>query len=181
MYKGYEVVKIGKISDAKKKKVIKGAAISFSSGELAGNDHSVLMHPMNAKMIKKAQSMGKGVSGVKFSRPEVLTDIEYHEKGGEGLSGGSIWDSIKNGLSKAWNYVKDSGIGSILADSATAALTPALGPLAPVGRQLVRNIAGVGLKEKRLENLARARKAKAEKKINKSRVVDVSGGSFMIN
>lgn len=175
MYKGYEVIRIGKISDAKKKKVIKGAAISFSSGELAGNEHSVLVHPMNAKMIKKAQAMGKGISGIKFSRPEVLTDIEYHEKGGEGLSGGSIWDSIKNGLSKAWNYVKDSGIGTILADSAATALTPALGPLAPVGRQLVRNIAGVGLKEKRLENLAKAREAKKAKKSS------ASGGSFLIN
>lgn len=176
MYKGYDIVKVGKIPKAKLKKAIKGSAISFTKDELAGNDYQMLVHPSNAKMMKAAQSKNKGVSGIKFSEPEIMTDIDYHSNTGGSLSGGSIWSDIWSGIKKVGNFVKDSGIGTILADSAATALTPALGPLAPVGRQLFKNVTGVGLdaKEKRLANLAKAREAKKNKK-------SASGGSFLIN
>ena len=53
------------------------------------------------------------------------------------------------------------------------------GPYAPgviLGRQALKSLTGVGIKEQRLLNLAKARAAKASKKSGGS-----TGGSFMIN
>lgn len=178
MYKGYDIVKVGKIPKTKLKKAIKGAAISFTKDELAGNDYQMLVHPSNAKVMKVAQSKNKGISGIKFSEPEIMTDMEYHSNTGGSLSGGSIWDSIWRGLKTVGNVLKESGAATALADFGQNALTPIIGaPLANVGRQLVKNVTGVGInaaKEKRLANLAKARFAKKNKK-------SASGGSFLIN
>ena len=50
----YEIVKVKQIPDAKLKKLAKTGRISFTAADLMGN-LQMFLHPMNAKIIKKAQ------------------------------------------------------------------------------------------------------------------------------
>lgn len=158
----YSVVKVGLIPKAKLKKSLKTGKLSLTKDELKGNRHLVL-HPMNASKVINAQKNDKGVQGLMLTKDEVKADLDYHASRGASLSGGSFWSDLWGGVKKAANFVKDSGIGSILADAAVPFASTVLGPAgATVARQVVRNVTGVGLRGK-----------KTRKRL--------TGSSFMIN
>jgi hypothetical protein len=163
---GYKLIHIGRVPDAKVKRAAKTKKLSLTASELKGNK-TLLVHPANYSRIKKAQAKGAGVQGLEFSEPEMMADIEYHRTRGAGMEGGSLWDIIKKGA----KFVKDSGIGTILADTAQTLATPILGETgSKIAREAARSVLGVGIKEK----MAKVRAAR--KKSNKP-----LGGSFLIN
>jgi hypothetical protein len=82
------------------------------------------------------------------------------------MSGGSLWDTIKS----VGSWLKTSGVGSVLADTAQTLATPFVGATAAqVGRDILKTTTGVGIKER----MARVRAARKGKK--------PLGGSFLIN
>lgn len=166
-YRGYEAVSIGDIPKAKLLKASKTGKLSLTASELKGN-RKMLMHPMNAMKIKKAQLTGSGVRSLGITQPEILTDLEWHSQGGSGLQGGSLWDTIKSSASWLYdNVLKPVGSAALdgIAQAGAQAINtrvPGLGdPLANAGRTAARNLTGMGLKKKKNSRM--------------------QGGSFMIN
>ncbi|RQM13695.1 hypothetical protein B5M09_008938 [Aphanomyces astaci] len=126
---GYQVVKVGKISDAKLKKALKGGSLTLSAAELKPNDYSLLLHPENAKKVIAAQKANKGTR-IQIARGEV-------EHNNSELQGGSIFSSI-------WNFL--NGNATPLLDIAANVATPFVGPAVATGaRELARSITGKGL------------------------------------
>lgn len=166
-YKGYEAVSLGDIPKAKLTRAAKTGKISFTAQELKGN-RKMLMHPSNAAKVKKAQIAGCGVRSLEITHPEILSDIEWHAKGGSGLAGGSLWDTIKSGASWLWDNVAKpigsaalNGIASAGAQAIDSRLPGAGQAIASAGREAARNLTGLGLKKKKNSRMR--------------------GGSFMIN
>lgn len=98
-FKGYELVKISaSIKEDKLKKAVRSGKVTFSADELKGNK-AVLIHPMCAKMIKRAQDKGKGVTSMMICAGDIVTDMEVH-------GDKSIWawmDGFKT--KKAYNWI----------------------------------------------------------------------------
>lgn len=127
---GYQVVKVGKIADAKLKKALKGGTLTLSAAELKPNDYSLLLHPANAKKVLAAQKANKGTR-LDITHGEVQHDINE-------LQGGSIWGTI-------WNFLK--GNATPLLDIARNVAAPFVGEeVADGARNLARSITGKGLK-----------------------------------
>lgn len=158
----YSVVKVGLIPKAKLKRSLKTGKLSLTRDELKGNRHIVL-HPMNASKVINAQKNDKGVQGLMLTKDEVKADIDYHASRGASLSGGSFWSDLWSGVKSVGNWLKDSGVGSIVADSLVPVVSGVLGPTgAVVARNVLKQTTGVGLKGK-----------KTRKRL--------TGSSFMIN
>lgn len=98
-YKGYEIVKIsGRVSEDKLKKAVRSGKISLSADELKGSK-PVLVHPANAKMIKRAQSKGKGITSLMLTASDVLADFEHH-------GSKSVWRWLEGFKTrKAYNWI----------------------------------------------------------------------------
>ena len=185
-FKGYEKVSVGDIPQKKLEKAIKTGKLTLSASDLKGN-RVMLLHPTNAKLVKAAKSKNKGITGMGVSGPEIMTDMEWHDSMGGSMNGGSLWSWLKGAAKSVGKFFKDNWdvikpVASRIADTAVPAIAtylgqPALGVAARTG---LKELTGVGVKDKRLAALAKARAAKASKK--KGRVVDVmQGGSFLIN
>lgn len=176
-YKGYEHVTVGDIPHKKLLKAVKTGKLSLSASDLKGG-RIMLMHPENAKKVKKAKKLDKGIA-IMITSPEIMSDIEFHDKSGGSLKGQGVWDwikgaanSVKNFVSDNWDHIKP--VLSAVADVGALPLATAVGApeLALPGRAALKGITGIGLKETRLANLAKARLAKKNKRI---------GGSFLLN
>lgn len=149
-FSGYVQVKVGNIPASKLEKSIKGQAIRLTNANLTG-DRVMLVHPLNAKAIKKAQMSGKGLATT-FSTGEALADIDFHDRAGGSISGGSLWSWLKN---KAWPWVKKNWniikpVASAVADVAIPALSAAVGaPTAgPMARGALKQLTGVGIEQR---------------------------------
>ncbi len=98
-YLGYEIVKVSKnIKEDKLKKAVRSGKITLSSDELKGT-HPLLVHPMCAKLIKKAQEKGRGVTSMMIAASDILYDLEFHgEK--------SLWSWVNEMTKKkAYNWI----------------------------------------------------------------------------
>lgn len=187
-YQGYEKVNIGDIPQKKLEKAIKTGKLTLSASDLKG-DRVMLLHPGNAKLIKAAKAKSKGISGMGLTAPEIMADMDWHDSMGGSMSGGSVWSWLRGATKSAGKFFKNNWdvikpIASRLADAAVPAIATYLGnpALSGVARSSLKELTGVGINDKRLANLAKARAAKASKKSGKSRTIDVmDGGSFMIN
>ena len=188
-YRGYEKVTIGDIPQKKLEKAIKTGKLTLSASDLKG-DRVMLFHPANAKLIKAAKAKSRGITGMGLTAPEILSDMEWHNSMGGSMNGGSVWSWLKSAAKSAGKFFKNNWdtikpIATQVVDGLMPSAASSAGPYAPgviLGRQALKSLTGVGINDKRLANLAKARAAKAEKKSGKSRVVDVmDGGSFMIN
>lgn len=167
---GYSQVKVGTIPQAKLKKALEGKAVRLTNAELSGN-RVMLVHPANAKAIKKSQKEGRGMIA-NFSPGEMRADLKYHDSLGGSLTGGSAWDWIKNAAGTAAKWLKDTGIASTLADVAQGAATPFIGDtLAKGARGALREVTGVGVKGS----------PEAKAKMAAMRAKRKTGGSFRIN
>lgn len=188
-YQGYEKVSVGDIPQKKLEKAIKTGKLTLSASDLKG-DRVMLLHPANAKLIKAAKTKSRGITGMGLSAPEIMADMEWHDSMGGSMNGGSIWSWLKKAGTNVAKFAKDNWhiikpIATQMVDGLMPSAASSAGPYAPgviLGRQALKSLTGVGINDKRLANLAKARAAKASKKIGKSRTVDVmDGGSFMIN
>ncbi len=98
-FRGYEIVTVsGSIKEDKLKKAVRNGKITLNADELKGKT-PLLLHPMCAKMVKKAQDKGKGVTSMMIAGSDIVNDMEHH-------GDKSIWswmEGIKN--KKAYNWV----------------------------------------------------------------------------
>ncbi|KAF0704291.1 hypothetical protein AaE_015022 [Aphanomyces astaci] len=127
---GYHRVKVGKISDAKLKKALKGGSLSLTAAELRPNDFDLLLHPANAKKVLAAQKANKG------TRIDITHGEAEHNN--SELQGGSIFSGI-------WNFLKNNA--TPLLDIVKNVATPFVGEdVANAGRSLVQSLTGKGIK-----------------------------------
>ncbi len=100
-YLGNELVKISKdIKEDKFKKAVRSGKITLSADELKGNQ-PFLVHPMCAKLIKKAQDKKKGVTSMMISASDILYDLKVN---GDKSVWHWIYDMKKK---KAYNWIWD--------------------------------------------------------------------------
>jgi hypothetical protein len=155
---GYVTVRVGDISPSKLRKALDGNAIRLTNEDLSG-DRVMVVHKLNAKAIEKAKKAGKGLT-THFSLGEAAEDMKYHERAGGRLHGGSLWGWLKNKafpwVKKNWNLIQP--IVSQVVDAAVPALATYAGQpqLAVPAREAIRQVSGVGMKER----MARVRAAK---------------------
>jgi hypothetical protein len=134
----YEAVEI-KLTPDQVRKLVAGAMVRLSPAAVEGREHTLLAHPLNAKMIKRAKSNKRGVS-LKLSPGELMATKHSD------LNGTGWLDSVWNGIKSVGSWLKDSGVGTALADAGQQALTPLIGETgANVARKLVKGVAGVGI------------------------------------
>lgn len=168
---GYVTVKVGEIAPAKLRKALEGSTVRLSNAELTG-DRVMIVHPLNAKSIKKAQKEKKGVS-TQFSSGEIAKDLEYHDSMGGALHGGSVWGWLKNKalpwVKKNWDVIKP--IVSRVVDTAVPMAASAFGQpeLGAPAREAVKQLTGVGLKKGSPEMKAKMAALRSKRK---------AGGSF---
>lgn len=173
-FKGYVEVKVGTIPESKLKKSLEGNAVRLTNANLSG-DRVMLVHPSNAEKIRKAQRSGKGLT-TRFSSGEAIADLDYHDRHGAGLSGGSLWSWLRKKawpwLKQNWNVIKPAV--SAITDVAIPAAATALGaPQAGMAvRQGIKQITGVGVKGSP-EMKAKMAALRARRK--------TKGGSFLMN
>ncbi len=98
-YLGYEIVKISNaVSEDKFKKAVRSGKITLNKDELNGAK-PWLVHPMCAKLIKKAQDKGRGVTSMLISASDILYDMKLHDSK-------SVWNFMHDmKKKKAYNWV----------------------------------------------------------------------------
>jgi hypothetical protein len=137
------------ITPKQQAQALKGAKIRLSADSI-GKGQIVLLHPLNAKKVANAKN---GIN-LELSPGELMQTASYHNMvppQPEGLSGSGIFDSIWSGLKSTGKWLKDSGVGSALADVAQTVATPFVGAdIANAGRQILKSTTGVGLKKKKM-------------------------------
>ena len=136
------------ISAAKQKKALKGGSIRLTASDI-GNGQEVYLHPENYKKVCRAKS-GCNLS---FSQGEMLHNAMKNglvrAPTGE-LSGEGFFSDVWEGLKTAGKWLKDSGVGSALADVAQTVATPFVGPeIAKFGRSAFKTVTGVGINKKK--------------------------------
>lgn len=184
-YNGYEACSVSNIPQKKLEKAFKTGKLSLSADELSGSGRKMLFHPANAKLIRSAQAKNKGITGLGLSAGEIMNDLDWHSHMGGSMNGGSLWSWLKTAGKATYNFAKQNwpaikpiisqGIDQLL--PSVAAASGQFAPAVVASRALLQNLTGVGLKEQRLANLAKARAAKSNKKIN----IMGASGSFRIN
>ncbi|KAG9398139.1 hypothetical protein AC1031_014938 [Aphanomyces cochlioides] len=128
----YHSVKLN-ISKDQQKKALRGAKIRLTPSSIG-------------------QVNAKGGINLELSPGEIMHTAAQNGMVGpvSDMSGSGIFDSIWDGLKSAGKWLKDSGVGSALADVAQTVATPFVGPeIANTGRQILKSATGVGLKAKK--------------------------------
>jgi hypothetical protein len=98
-HRGYTIVRIGPVEEKKLQAAIRKGKITWKADELKGNK-PLLLHPIAAAMIEKAQKKGKGVTGMMLSGDDILEDLKFH-------GDKSIWgwlDGYKKRKQYSWVY-----------------------------------------------------------------------------
>ena len=135
------------ITPKQQAQALKGAKIRLSADSI-GKGQIVLLHPLNAKKVANAKN---GIN-LELSPGEIMQSAAYHSMippQPEGLSGSGIFDSIWSGIKGVGKFLKDSGVGSVLADVAQGVAGPIIGENLSKGlREGLRGATGVGLKKK---------------------------------
>jgi len=117
------------------RKIHRGHKVRLAHHQMGKGPHTLLLHPLQHQKLSMAHHKGKG-SDLHVSDGELAASIN------SGIQGTGIWDTIKDGLSSVWKYVKPvvSGIGDAIAYT-----NPELAGL----REGVRGVTGVGLQHKK--------------------------------
>ena len=132
----YHQVKLT-VTPAQQKKALKGQKIRMSRDNI-GQGQLVMLHPLNYKKVMNA----KGGINLELSPGELIATANHHNLAGAGFFG-DVWEGLKS----AGKWLKDSGIASILADTAQAAATPFVGEqVAKTARGALKSLTGVGIK-----------------------------------
>ena len=132
---GFHPVKLT-VSDKQQKQALKGAKIRLPATSL-GSGQLVFLHPVNYKKVVNA----KGGINLELSPGEIMATANHH-----GLAGSGLLDDIWGGLKSVGKWLKDSGVGSALADAAQTAATPFVGETVAKGaRKLLKSTTGVGI------------------------------------
>ena len=139
----YQRIKLN-LTPAQQKKALKGAAIRLKANDI-GTGYIVMLHPVNYRKLTRAK---QGVM-LDLSQGEIIATASFHglvPTPSVNIEGSGIFDDIWSGIKKVGNFVRDSGIGTILADSAAAAAVPVLGPAgSTLARKVFQGVTGVGI------------------------------------
>ena len=143
----YQRIKLN-LSPAQQKKALRGAPIRIAFDQI-GVGYIIMVHPSNYKRLVKAK---RGIV-LDLSPGEMVATASYHKlvPALDGpMEGSGIFDTIWSGVKKLGSFVKDSGIGTILADAGEELAKPFLGDTgAKIARNVVKNVTGVGVAPKR--------------------------------
>jgi len=172
-------IMVGHVPLPKLKKALKTGKLHLTEHEIGGGTHKLHLHPESHKKALAAKHKHRGVH-LHITKHEIEHGLRH---------GGSLWDSIKSGLSSAGKWLSDNG--TKILDSAAAVgkvIAPELTPFIDVGRDVARTVTGKGismpimsgsgkkssheLKEFRIELLKKARAAKKHHS-------KLAGGSFL--
>lgn len=135
----YRQIKL-KITPAQQKKAINGGAIRLPQSSIGCGD-ICMVHPMNYKKLTGA----KGGVNLLLSPGEIMATANSH-----GMAGSGFFDDVWSGIKSAGKWLKDSGVGSALADVAQTVATPFVGEKgAQLGRDVFKGLTGVGMKGKK--------------------------------
>lgn len=142
----YQRIKLN-LSSAQQKKALRGAPIRVKADQI-GVGYIIMVHPINYKRLVKAK---QGVI-LDLSPGEMVATASYHKliPALDGpMEGSGIFDTIWSGVKKLGSFVKDSGIGTILADAGEELAKPFIGETgAKIARNVVRGVTGVGIAKK---------------------------------
>ena len=142
----YQRIKLN-LSSAQQKKALRGAPIRVKADQI-GVGFIIMLHPANYKKLVKAK---QGVI-LDLSPGEMVATASYHKliPALDGpMEGSGIFDTIWSGVKKLGSFVKDSGIGTILADAGEELAKPFIGETgAKIARNVVRGVTGVGIAKK---------------------------------
>lgn len=100
-YLGYQIVKVSaSISEDKLRKSVRSGKITFSAEDLKGSK-PLLVHPMCAKLILKAQSKNKGLTSMMIAGSDIINDMAFY-------GSKSIWNFMNEMKTKrAYNWIWD--------------------------------------------------------------------------
>lgn len=134
------------ITKAQQKKALKGQKIRLTPSCI-GSGQIVMLHPLNYKKIMNA----KGGINLELSPGEMMHTAAHHgmmPKPSADMEGAGIFDSIWSGLKSAGKWLKDSGVGSALADVGQTLAAPLIGEdTSKAARDLLKATTGVGIKK----------------------------------
>ncbi|GMF09621.1 unnamed protein product [Phytophthora lilii] len=150
------------------RKLGSGKTVTLSAAQLKGSGHTLHVHPANYEKIQKAMKANRGCR-LQIAEGEMQHDL---------MHGGSLWSWLKDTL---WPAVKPALSGVL--NAAVQPVSTALGPygaVAPIGRNLIKNLTGVGIKSsaKRGKLVKGSAEAKAYMQAIRSKRQD---GSFRLS
>lgn len=124
--------------------MVKGKPVRISHSQINKGDKVVLLHPENHSKLSKAYQAGRGCD-LHIADGEVMA-THSSKMDGTGFFG-DLWQGIKS----VGSWLKDSGVGSALADVAQTAATPFVGAqAADIGRKILKTTTGVGVAKTRM-------------------------------
>jgi hypothetical protein len=135
------------ISPTQQKKALKGGSIIIKK-DCIGKGAKVFLHKENMKKLKKCK--GGGVS-ISFSPGEIMKTASHHGliTLPDGLTGAGFFDDVWSGIKSVGTWLKDSGVGSTIADALVPVASSVIGPTGAVlARKILKGTTGVGLKKK---------------------------------
>jgi len=128
----------------KLKRASRSGVLSLTKEQLHGSGASLAVHPETAMKILKAKRANRGVRILITPH-----EIEYPmvALNGGGMHGGSVWGKVWGAIKKGFNFAKDSGILSKLADAAVAPAAAYTGQPGAVmaARQGLKKLTGIGI------------------------------------
>lgn len=129
-----------KITPKQQKQAIQGKAMRLTQSCI-GEGQLCMIHPLNYKKLVNA----KGGVNLTLSPGEIMASANHH-----GLAGSGFFDDVWSGIKTAGKWLKDSGVGTQIANALQAPLAGVIGaPGALLARQAVKSFAGVGIKKKK--------------------------------
>lgn len=128
----------------KLKRAAKSGILSLTKEQLHGSGATLAVHPETAMKIIKAKRANRGVR-ILITPHEIIYPMT--ELNGGGMHGGSIWGKVWGAIKKGFNFAKDSGILSKLADAAVAPAAAYTGQPGAVmaARQGLKKLTGIGI------------------------------------
>lgn len=130
------------LSKEQQSRALRGQAIKITKANL-GHGSTILLHPENFKKCNKAKN---GVT-LNLSPGEIMATANFHGlmPGDLELTGAGFFNNVWEGIKKVGSWIKDSGVGTAVADALVPVAASVLGPTgADVARKVVRGVTGVG-------------------------------------
>jgi hypothetical protein len=142
MYK--EISVSSDIPAAKLRRAAKSGILSLTKEQLHGAGASLAVHPETTQKIMKAKRANRGVR-ILITPHEIQYPMVALNGGG--MHGASVWSSVWKTIKKGFNFAKDSGILSKLADAAVAPAAAYTGSPGAVvaARQGLKKLTGIGI------------------------------------
>lgn len=144
----FQPVKLS-ITKEQQKKALRGAPIRLTKSAITNGTQIVMLHPLNVKKITKSAN---GVN-LQLSPGEIMATASHHKMvpnmDTSNMEGSGLFDTIWSGIKSVGSWLKDSGVGSALADVAQNIAAPIVGEdVAKGGRSILKGLTGVGIKKK---------------------------------